>query len=64
MMPSYFLPKNWPLISQVGKLKASFMARNSLISYFHLKSRPTMPLVTMPNWQEENQVSNFQLAFF
>ena len=34
------------------------------MSHFHLKSKPTMPLVTMPNWQVEIQVSNFQLAVF
>ena len=34
------------------------------MSHFHLKSKPTMTLVTMPNWQVEIQVSNFQLAVF
>ena len=40
-----FTLSDW-LTSQVIQSEASFLAGNSLTSYFHLKSKPTMPLVS------------------
>ena len=48
MTSSYFpqkkLASDW-LISYVSHSEANFLAENSLTSYFHFKSKSTMPLV-------------------
>ena len=42
--PPKKLASDW-LTSLVSQSEASFLAENSLTSYFHLKPKPTMPLV-------------------
>ena len=48
MSLNYFPPKkmasDW-LTSLVSQSEASFLAENSLMSYFHFKSKATMPLL-------------------
>ena len=48
LFPTKELASDW-LSRKVSQSEASFLAGNSLTSYFHLKSKPTMPL-NSKNW--------------
>ena len=46
LFPAKKLASHW-LTSKVSQSETSFLAGNSLTSYFHLKSKPIMPLVNI-----------------
>ena len=64
MTSRYFLLKNWFLIGLTVRIanQRPFFGGNSLTSYFHLKSKPTLPLVTSNVLSELVQIFPNKLA--
>ena len=66
MTLSYFPPKNWHLIcypSWSTNQRPVFLARNSLTSYSHLKSKPTMPVIINTNEILINELINNRIDY-